>query len=62
MANLELREQPWVTIFGKTPPNPLDTEATREQEEEMVKVVECLKNSESGSGLNDCNIFDLKYQ
>jgi len=41
-ANLELRKQPWVAIFCKTPPNPLDNEATREHEQEMVKVVEFL--------------------
>jgi len=39
VANLELRKQPWVAIFCKTPPNPLNKEATREHEQEMVKVV-----------------------
>jgi len=32
VANLELRKQFWVAIFCKTPPNPLDKEATREHE------------------------------
>ena len=46
VANLQLRKQPWVSIFCKTPPNrdPLDKEATREHEQEMVKVVECLQS------------------
>jgi len=43
VANLQLQKEPWVAIFGKTPPNPLDKKATREHEQEMVEVVECLQ-------------------
>ena len=32
-----------MAIFCKTQPNPLDKEATRKHEEEMVKVVQCLQ-------------------
>jgi len=42
VASLQLRKPPWVATFCKPPPNPLDKEATREHEQEMVKVVECL--------------------
>ena len=35
VANLVL-QQPWVAIFCKAPPNPLDKMATREHEDEMI--------------------------
>jgi hypothetical protein len=54
VANLHLRKQPWVAIFCKTPPNPLDKEATREHEQEMVKVVECLQGVHGFKSQADC--------
>jgi len=32
-----------VAIFCKAPPNPLDKMATREHEDEMIRVKECLQ-------------------
>jgi len=43
VANLALKQQPWVAIFCKAPPNPLDKMATREHEDEMIRVKECLQ-------------------
>jgi len=43
VANLALKQQPWVAIFCKTPPNPLDKIAIREHEDEMIRVKECLQ-------------------
>jgi len=54
VVNLQLRKQPWVAIFCKTPPNPLDKEATREHEQEMVKVVECLQGVHGFKSQADC--------
>jgi len=36
VANLALKQQPWVAFFCKTPPNPLDKSATKEHEDEMI--------------------------
>ena len=38
VANLALRQQPWVDIYCRTPPNPLDKQATREHAEDMQNV------------------------
>jgi len=54
VANLKLRKQPWVAIFCKTPLNPLDKEAIREHEEEIVKVVECLQVVHGFKSTADC--------
>ena len=54
VANLVLRKQSWVAIFCKTPPNPLDKEATREHEHGMVKVVECLQGVHGFKTQADC--------
>jgi len=43
VANLVLRKQPWVAIFCKAPLSLLITKATREHEEEMLKVKKCLQ-------------------
>jgi len=43
VANKALRQQPLVAILCKAPPNPLDKKATREHDDEMVTVKECLK-------------------
>ena len=42
---LALRQQPWVAIYCKVPPNrdPLDKTATRDYAEDMEKVKECLQ-------------------
>jgi len=37
VANLALKQQPWVAIFCKTPPNSLDKIATKEHEDKMIK-------------------------
>jgi len=42
VANLALRQQPWVAIYCKTPSNPLDKQVTREHAEDMQNVKECL--------------------
>ena len=52
VANLRLRKQPWVAC--QTPLNPLDKEATREHEQEMVKVVECLQGVHGFKSQTDC--------
>jgi len=54
VPNLQLRKQSWVAIFCKTPPNPLDKEATREHEHEMVKVAECLQGVHGFTSQADC--------
>jgi len=54
VANLALRKRPWVAIFCKTPPNPRDKEATREQEKEMMRVVECLQGVHGYKSQLDC--------
>jgi len=54
VANLILRKQPWVAIFCKTLLNPLDKEATREHEQEMVKVVERLQGVYGFKSQADC--------
>jgi len=54
VANVELQQQPWVAIFCKTPPNPLDNEATQEHEQEMVKSVECLLGVHGFKSKADC--------
>jgi len=54
VVNLQLRKQPWVAIFCKTPPNPLDKEATQENEQEMVKVEECRQGVHGFKSQADC--------
>jgi len=44
VANLALKQQPWVAIFCKAPPNPLDKMATRKHQDEMIRVKECLQS------------------
>jgi hypothetical protein len=34
VANLALQQQPWVAIFCKAPPSPLDQKTIREHEDE----------------------------
>ena len=43
MANLALKQQPWVAIFCKAPPNPFDKKATKEHKDDMIRVKECLQ-------------------
>jgi len=43
VANLALRQQPWLAIFCKAPPNSLDKKARREHIDKMVKMQEHLQ-------------------
>jgi len=43
VANLALKQQPWVAMFCKAPPNLLDKMATRQHEDEMIRVMEYLQ-------------------
>ena len=54
VANLALRQQPWVAIFCKAPPNALDKKATREHDDEMVTVKECLKAQHGFESQQEC--------
>jgi len=40
VANLALRQQPWMAIYCKAPPNSLDPKATREHAEDLQNVKE----------------------
>jgi len=54
VANLALKQQPWVAIFCKTLPNPLDKMATREHEDEMPRVKEWLQGPHGFESLEEC--------
>jgi len=54
VANLALRQQPWVAIHCKTPPNPLDKQATREHVEDMQNVKECLQDKHGFESQEQC--------
>jgi len=54
VANQALKQQPWVAIFYKASPNPLDKMATREHEDEMIRVKECLKSQHSFEFREEC--------
>ena len=54
VADLALRQQPWVAIYCKTPPNPLDKQATREHAENMQKVKECLQSKHGFESQEQC--------
>ena len=54
VANLALRQQPWVAIYCKAPPNPLDKKATREHVEEMEKVMEFLQGKHGFESQKQC--------
>jgi len=43
VANLALRQQPWMAIYCKAPPNSLDQKATREHAEDLQNVKESLQ-------------------
>jgi len=43
-----------VAIFCKAPPNPLDQKATREHDDEMVKVKECLQAQHGFESQEEC--------
>jgi len=45
IANLALRQQPWVAIYCKTLPNSLDQKVTREHAEEIQNIKECLQDT-----------------
>jgi len=54
VANLALKQQPWVAIFRKAPPNPLDEKATTEHEDEMIRVKECLQGQHGFESQEEC--------
>jgi hypothetical protein len=54
VANLALKQQPWVAIFCKAPPNPLDKKATKEHEDEMIRVKECLQGQRGFESQQEC--------
>jgi len=56
VANLALKQQTWVVIFGKAPTNPLDSDkmATREHEDEMIRVKECLQGQHGFESQDEC--------
>jgi len=54
VANLVLRQQPWVAIYCKTPPNPLNKQATREHAEDMQYVKECLQGKHGFESQEQC--------
>ena len=54
VANVQLRKPPWVAMFCKTPPNPLDKEVTRAHEQEKFKVLECLQGVHGCKSQADC--------
>ena len=54
VANMALRQQPWVAISCKTPPNSLDKKATREHEDEILKVKACLQRQHGFESQREC--------
>jgi len=54
VANLALKQQPWVAIFCKFLPNLLDKMATREYEDEMIRVKECLQVQHCFQSQEEC--------
>jgi len=54
VANLAFKQQPLVAIFCKAPPNTLDKRATREHDDEMVKVKECLQAQHDFESQEEC--------
>ena len=53
-TNLALRHQLWVAIFCKAPLNPFDKKATREHEDDMVKIKECLQGQHGFESQEEC--------
>jgi len=54
VANLALRQQPCVDIFCKALLNPLDKKATKEHEDDMFKVKECLQGRYGFESQEEC--------
>jgi len=54
VTKLGLRQQPWVAIFGKAPPSSLDKKATREHEDEILKVKACLQRQHGFESQREC--------
>jgi len=54
VANLALRQQPWVAIYCKTVPNPLNKQATREHAEDMQNVKEYLQGKHGFESQEQC--------
>jgi len=49
-----LKQQPWVAIFCKTPPNPLNKIAIKEHEDKMIRVNECLQGQHGFESQEEC--------
>ena len=56
VANLALKQQPWVAISSKAPPNPFDSDktSTGEHEDEMIRVKECLQGQHCIESQEEC--------
>ena len=56
VANLALKQQPWVAISSKAPPNPFDSDktSTGEHEDEMIRVKECLQGQHGFESQEEC--------
>jgi len=54
VANLALKQQPWLAFFCKAPPNPLDKKATKEHEDEMIRVKGCLQGQHGFESQEEC--------
>jgi len=54
VANLALKQQPWVAFFCKTPPNPSDKIATKEHEDEIIRVKKCLQGQHCFESQEEC--------
>ena len=50
VANLALQQQPWVAVYCKTPPNPL------EHAEDMQHVKECLQGKHGFESQEQCQM------
>jgi len=55
VANLALKQQPWVAIFCKDPLDPLDKMATREHEDEMIRVKQYLQCQHGFESQEECH-------
>jgi len=54
VANVALRQQPWVAVSCKTPPNSLDKKAPREHAEDMEKAKEGLQGKHGFESQEQC--------
>ena len=52
--NLGFKQQPWVATFCTVPPNPLDKMATKEHEDEISRLKECLQGQHGFESQDEC--------